>query len=201
MIRYVSVDAAGRIMATTEFEEYAEGMRLFEFPDNFDFLIQNEYRIENDRLIHDKLPPTEEEIRLQKEAEYRSELETATLMFVRTSAVNLSDEEALNVHMLFEEWNETNHFLVGRIYRYETDIYRCLKEHDKQATWTPDQAHSLFVRVRPKGMVSEWEPVVPGINEPYSKGDKVTYGGKTWVSNIDNNVWKPGEYGWTEIPG
>ena len=22
--------------------------------------------------------------------------------------------------------------------------------------------------------------------------------GKTWVSDIDNNVWEPGVYGWTE---
>ena len=29
-------------------------------------------------------------------------------------------------------------------------------------------------------------------------GDKVTHNGKTWVSNIDGNVWEPGVYGWNE---
>ena len=28
------------------------------------------------------------------------------------------------------------------------------------------------------------------------KGDRVTHGGRTWVSTIDNNVWEPGVYGW-----
>ena len=30
-------------------------------------------------------------------------------------------------------------------------------------------------------------------------GDKVTHNGKTWVSDIDNNVWEPGLHGWTEL--
>jgi hypothetical protein len=28
------------------------------------------------------------------------------------------------------------------------------------------------------------------------KGDKVTYGGKTYTSIIDNNIWAPDVYGW-----
>lgn len=35
---------------------------------------------------------------------------------------------------------------------------------------------------------------------PYTKGDKVTHNGKTWISDIDNNVWEPGVYGWMEAP-
>ena len=30
-------------------------------------------------------------------------------------------------------------------------------------------------------------------------GDKVTHNGKTWVSDIDNNVLEPGLHGWTEL--
>lgn len=33
----------------------------------------------------------------------------------------------------------------------------------------------------------------------YMRGDKVTHGGKTWVSTCDNNVWEPGVYGWEAI--
>ena len=33
----------------------------------------------------------------------------------------------------------------------------------------------------------------------YAKGDKVTYNGKTWVSEVDNNIWEPGVYGWEEV--
>lgn len=30
-------------------------------------------------------------------------------------------------------------------------------------------------------------------------GGKVTHNGKTWVSDIDNNVLEPGLHGWTEL--
>lgn len=37
----------------------------------------------------------------------------------------------------------------------------------------------------------------------YAKGDKVTHGGKTWVSLVDNNCWEPGIIGtelvWREV--
>ena len=39
-----------------------------------------------------------------------------------------------------------------------------------------------------------WEQ--PESTNPYMQGDKVTHGGKTWVSAFDNNVWEPGVYGW-----
>lgn len=31
------------------------------------------------------------------------------------------------------------------------------------------------------------------------KGDKVSYEGKHWVSDIDNNVWAPATYGWSQV--
>ena len=46
-------------------------------------------------------------------------------------------------------------------------------------------------------VVPEWEQ--PDNTNPYSTGDKVTHNGKTWVSDVDNNVWEPGVYGWTEL--
>ena len=46
-------------------------------------------------------------------------------------------------------------------------------------------------------IIPEWEQ--PDSTNPYSAGDKVMHNGKTWVSDIDNNVWEPGVYGWTEL--
>jgi len=41
----------------------------------------------------------------------------------------------------------------------------------------------------------------PDASNTYSKGDKVTYKGKTYESTIDNNSWSPEAYpqGWKEI--
>ena len=33
----------------------------------------------------------------------------------------------------------------------------------------------------------------------YSAGAKVSHSEKKWTSDLDNNVWEPGVYGWTEV--
>ena len=78
-------------------------------------------------------------------------------------------------------------------------MYRCLQGHTAQADWTPDAAPSLWAKVLipDPEMIPEWEQ--PDSTNTYSAGDKVTHNGKTWVSGIDNNVWEPGVYGWTEV--
>lgn len=41
--------------------------------------------------------------------------------------------------------------------------------------------------------------VTTGAQDAYNKGDKVSHDGKHWVSDVDNNVWAPGVYGWKEV--
>ena len=43
------------------------------------------------------------------------------------------------------------------------------------------------------------EGAQPDSTNTYKKGDKVIHNGKTWVSDVDNNSWEPGVYGWSEI--
>ena len=38
-----------------------------------------------------------------------------------------------------------------------------------------------------------------GAHDAYAKGAKVFHSDKHWTSNVDNNVWEPGVYGWTEV--
>lgn len=45
--------------------------------------------------------------------------------------------------------------------------------------------------------IPEWEQ--PDSTNPYMAGDKVAHNGKTWGFAIDNNVWEPGVYGWSEV--
>ena len=58
---YISISEDGRIYASTDVEEFAEGMTEFEFPEDFDFSKQNEYRIVDGELIHDPILPSKEE--------------------------------------------------------------------------------------------------------------------------------------------
>lgn len=48
----------------------------------------------------------------------------------------------------------------------------------------------------PSGVPIWTQPL--GATDAYMKGDTVSYDGKIWVSDVDNNVWQPGVYGWTE---
>lgn len=37
-----------------------------------------------------------------------------------------------------------------------------------------------------------------GATDAYHKGDIVSFDNKLWISEVDNNVWQPGVYGWSE---
>ena len=110
----------------------------------------------------------------------------------------LSDEQALSVPSLFEEWNPNKNLKAGTRYRRDGILYKCLQDHVGQADWAPELAPSLFAKVLTSedGTVLDW--VQPDSTNPYTKGDKVKHSGKTWVSDVDNNVWEPGVYGWSE---
>lgn len=113
--------------------------------------------------------------------------------YIEKAAVSLSDEDALEAVQLFPAWNSAATYAVGDRVRYNDILYSCLTAHTAQADWTPTAAPSLWAKV----LIPEWEQ--PDSTNPYSAGDKVTHNGKTWVSDIDGNVWEPGVYGWTEV--
>lgn len=62
--------------------------------------------------------------------------------------------------------------------------------------WEPDVE---VVEPDDPDKVPEWIQPQPGITESYSAGDVVMHNGRKWMSSINNNVWEPGVYGWTEI--
>lgn len=142
---------------------------------------------------------TAEEIESFKKEELikktESQLNAASTMFARMNAANLTDEQALSISTLFEEWVSNAHYNVGDIRRYKEKLYRCLQAHDGQPSWTPSDAHSLWAKIVEPGTIPEWEQ--PPNETPFMKGDKVIHNGKTWISDIDNNVWEPGVYGWS----
>lgn len=118
---------------------------------------------------------------------------------IELAASSLTDEEALEAPVLFPEWAVGKAYVVGKRVAYNKKLYKVLQAHTSQADWTPDVAVSLFaeVLIPDPGTIPEW--VQPGSTNPYMKGDKVRHNGKVWVSDIDNNVWEPGVYGWSEV--
>lgn len=120
----------------------------------------------------------------------------AALVKLRESA---TDKQALSVPVLYPSWRSGVSYVAGKRVLYNNTLYKVLQDHTSQDDWTPDIAVSLFAKVLipDETVISEWEQ--PDSTNPYAKGDKVLHNGKTWVSDIDGNVWEPGVYGWTEV--
>lgn len=114
-------------------------------------------------------------------------------------SATLSDTEALEAVSLFPAWASGKSYAADDRVKQDGSLYKCLQAHTSQADWTPTAAPSLWARVliQDPGTIPEWEQ--PDSTNPYMAGDKVTHNGKTWTSDIDNNVWEPGVYGWTEV--
>lgn len=101
---------------------------------------------------------------------------------------------------LFDEWSaDSVAYELNDIRQYGGLLYRCVNAHTSQASWTPTDAPSLWTRVADPAQ--EWpEWIAPtGAHNAYAAGAKVSHNGRRWTSDVDNNTWEPGVYGWTEV--
>ena len=123
---------------------------------------------------------------------------TALLIKQQINTLTVDDNTALRMLEFYPEWASATAYSAGYKVQYGGTLYKCLQAHTAQADWTPDASPSLWAKVLipDPDVIPEWEQ--PDSTNPYAKGDKVTHNGKTWVSEVDNNVWEPGVYGWAE---
>ena len=124
------------------------------------------------------------------------------LKCLKMFAQTLTDEQALEVPLMFDEWKVGKGYIVGDRLLYNGELYKVITSHTSIETWTPNVAPSLFAKVLNEtldGSIPEWEQ--PNSTNGYTKGDKVMFEGKTYESLIDNNVWSPSAYpaGWQLI--
>ena len=115
-------------------------------------------------------------------------------------AVTLGDETALTGVELFPMWAISRAYAVDDRVQHGGTLYKCVQAHTSQADWNPIDAPSLWAEVlagQDGTAIGEW--VQPDSTNPYMRGDKVNYKGKLYESEVDNNVWEPGVYGWVEI--
>lgn len=116
---------------------------------------------------------------------------------------SLSDSDAAGYAEYFPEWSpDSISYKAGDRVQYGGKLWKVSSDHKSQANWNPADAHSLFAEILPGQAgtpIGEWKQ--PDASNTYSKGDKVTYKGKTYESTIDNNSWSPEAYpqGWKEI--
>lgn len=135
---------------------------------------------------------------LTKEEQLENQRKLALTFFAET----LTDAQALQVPMLFDEFDGNGvAYEVGKRVLYNDILYKVIQAHTSQASWTPVAAPNLFAKVINEtidGSIPEFEQ--PDSTNPYMKGDRVLFNGKVYESLIDNNVYSPEAYpaGWKE---
>ena len=126
--------------------------------------------------------------------------EVVRLTIAKTiNSITVEDETALRMVEYYPA-PEAASYAAGDRVQHNGKLYKCLQAHTAQADWNPVDAPSLWAEVlagQQGTEIGEW--VQPDSTNPYMRGDKVNYNGKTYESEVDNNVWAPGVYGWGEI--
>lgn len=192
---YVMLDENGRICATTDTKEYAEGMIEFDLPEDFDYSHQEDYRIEGDELVKDPVPLSDEEKKVNEEIERQKQLQIATIMFVNESAPDLTDEQAFSIPLLFDEWKVGKEYKKGYIVRYNGELYRIGQDHTSQEQWKPGDSGvtALYshITIAEEGY-EIWKPW-DGVSGMYDEGQIVEdpEDSQLYKSKIPNNVWGP----------
>lgn len=133
------------------------------------------------------------------------EMRKALQMFVDTLDVETQLDKMLAIPSVFPAWEVGTAYKTKKVISYgvnsvgDPQIYQVLQDHTSAAEWTPDAATSLYkaIGITEDGYPTWVQPL--GATDAYSKGDKVSHNGSHWVSAVDNNVWEPGVYGWTEV--
>ncbi|MGN0974354.1 MAG: carbohydrate-binding protein [Gemmiger sp.] len=117
---------------------------------------------------------------------------------IEVAAESFDDSIALDYPELVPQWQPGTYYTADQRVNYNGTLYKCLQAHASQPDWMPDVSPSLWskVLIPDSDIIPEWQQ--PDSTNPYMTGDKVTHNGATWVSDVDNNVWEPGVYGWTE---
>ena len=135
---------------------------------------------------------------MKKSCPLTAEEVTAMLIRQQINGLTVDDNTALRMMEFYPEWVFDTDYTAGYKVQRGGKLWRCLQAHTSQTGWEPENAPSLWAKVLipDETVIPEWEQ--PDSTNAYVKGDKVTHNGKTWVSDVDGNVWEPGVYGWTE---
>ena len=129
--------------------------------------------------------------------------DTGAIAFVVLAQSELIDDVTITENAdLFCEWDENWTGRVNTIVQDPADgrLYRKINS----------DFNTPFPQSRPSADPSqwrligdpgdEWPPWVQplGAHDAYERGAQVTKNERRWVSDIDNNIWAPGVFGWSE---
>lgn len=143
---------------------------------------------------------TADELTAQR-ADLDEQKNVAAITFVSLAEKGDIDEVTATEHAeLFEAWVTDKDYAVGKILtRPNGNLYKCVQAHRSQAGWEPENTPALWTKIGdPSEEYPEWSQPL-GAHDAYPLGAKVSHNGKKWTSDVDNNVWEPGVYGWSKV--
>ena len=156
---------------------------------------------------------TADELTAQR-ADLAEQKNVAAITFVSLAEKGDIDEVTATEHAeLFEAWVTDKDYAVGKILtrpnkdyavgkiltRPNGNLYKCVQAHRSQAGWEPENTPALWNKIGdPSEEYPEWSQPL-GAHDAYPLGAKVSHNGKKWTSDVANNVWEPGVYGWSEV--
>ena len=143
---------------------------------------------------------TADELTAQR-ADLDEQKNVAAITFVSLVEKGDIDEVTATEHAeLFEAWVTDKDYAVGKIFtRPNWNLYKCVQAHRSQAGWEPENTPALWTKIGdPSEEYPAWSQPL-GAHDAYPLGAKVSHNGKKWTSDVANNVWEPGVYGWSEV--
>lgn len=163
-----------------------------------------------DDYTYEVIAKTQQEIEAEILAEAEANSQNALQNYMKGLAISqaqeMNDEDALANSDLFPFWAENMAVEANVKYRFwnaerdEIWLWKCIQGHTTQAGWEPYNTPALWVRIAEEGEILKWvQPT--GQHDAYQTGEKVYWPepSDVWQSDVDNNVWEPGVYGWTKI--
>lgn len=126
--------------------------------------------------------------------------DVAAITFVSLAEKGDIDEVTATEHVdVFEQWVYPKAYSVGKIVQDGGKLYKCVQAHTSQADWPLADTPALWKKIGdPTEEYPEWSQPL-GAHDAYPLGAKVSHNGKKWTSDVANNVWEPGVYGWSEV--
>lgn len=138
--------------------------------------------------------------RLQQEADARSSdlttvrKENTVLRTAATfAAISFTDAQALAVKDLYPDWSKIpdgTHLEAGQRVRYNGNLYkvRTGQAHDKQSTWTPTDAASLFEAIDEAHAGTKEDPIPAVANMQYYAGKYYSEGDTVYLCIRDTGI-------------
>ena len=105
----------------------------------------------------------------------------------------LTDEEANEFSLLFEEWSPSGVYKIGDRIRYNGVLYKCLEDNNATMETPPSVIPSVWTEIFAEAVSEEipvWEQ--PEEGNGYADGDRVIHNDIIYISQVDNNIWEPG---------